>query len=313
MKRLDLVDFCRHHGLMIDRNSTCRTSAVLVDLATKEKIVITKAADGHFQFFSYSDPSHCGTVIDWVQRRFSVNLGKARQIIREFQATAPSSPPTVHLALEPSERDCGAVMAAYWDTEDLPSGQHGYLNNARQVDCGVLAGERLAGRVRSDRWGNAVFLHEVRGEISGFEMRGSDYKGYAAGGVKGLWRSNVFPGDETLVIAESAITAISYHALNPNRHARFYSTAGNISPLQRELITEAVTNLGPGVIIVAADHDQGGDRFDAAIRECFLAANVEASVLREHRPPVLGLDWNDMLRNQTQKPPANEPAPCDFP
>jgi hypothetical protein len=49
--------------------------------------------------------------------------------------------------------------------------------------------------------------------------------GFAPGGEKGLWGNRISPDDNTLVIAETAIDALSYFALKHPLGARYISTA----------------------------------------------------------------------------------------
>lgn len=71
------------------------------------------------------------------------------------------------------------------------------------------------------------------------------------GGQKGIWYSTSRPDDTSLIIAESAIDAISYHALHRPDHARYFSIAGEMNPMQHEFLASAMRKLpeGGGVII----------------------------------------------------------------
>jgi hypothetical protein len=56
--------------------------------------------------------------------------------------------------------------------------------------------------------------------------------------------------DSALVIAESAIEALSYHALHHPTRTRYFSIVGETNPAQRLLITAACAKLSPGATFI---------------------------------------------------------------
>ena len=74
-----------------------------------------------------------------------------------------------------------------------------------------------------DTKGNAIFPHYDEEGTCGYEIKNKGFTGFSAGGDKGLWVSRCFAGDESLVIAESAIDALSFHALHKWKTARYVS------------------------------------------------------------------------------------------
>ena len=136
---------------------------------------------------------------------------------------------------------------------------HRYLEEERGISRAVLDDRRFAGRIYTDRFHNAVFPHQDRNGVCGFEIRNYHFKGYSKGGQKGLWFSNALPDDTTLVVCEGAIDALSYHALHWPEHTRYFSIAGEMNPMQRELLASAMKKLPDGgTLLIATDNNTGG-------------------------------------------------------
>src|SRR5262249_28469357 len=119
---------------------------------------------------------------------------------------------------------------------------------------------------------------------------------FAKGGQKGLWYSAAQADDTALVIAESAIDALSYHALHRPERTRYFSIAGEMNPLQHALLASGIQKLPQGsAVIIATDHDAGGERLAHHIRELATETGRADLDVKEHRPERVG-DWNDTLR-----------------
>ncbi|MBL8252456.1 MAG: DUF3991 and TOPRIM domain-containing protein, partial [Candidatus Competibacter sp.] len=161
----------------------------------------------------------------------------------------------------------------------------------------VLADPRFAGKIFMDKHGNAVFPHHDRDGLCGFELRNTRFKGFARGGQKGLWYSAHGPGDRCLVIAESAIEALSYHALHRSGDARYFSIAGEMNPAQRQLLQAAFLKLPPAASIrIATNHDAGGRHLAGEIKAIALATGRADLALIDSQPKREGADWNDTLK-----------------
>jgi len=85
--------------------------------------------------------------------------------------------------------------------------------------------------------------------------------GFAAGGKNGLWFSHTGPSDRRLVLAESAIDALSHAVLFPDAEdrTRYASLGGNPNAQQPGLVRSSIARLPDGAEIVAAfDADEAG-------------------------------------------------------
>jgi Toprim-like len=105
-----------------------------------------------------------------------------------------------------------------------------------------------------------------------------------------------------LVIAESAIDALSYAALFPDTQARYASIGGEMNPRQPELIKAAIGKMPEGSEIVAAfDADAQGRAFAEALhrlmREFSESTGRNDLSFRADLPEVEGQDWNEVFES----------------
>ncbi|NJN46010.1 MAG: DUF3991 domain-containing protein [Candidatus Competibacteraceae bacterium] len=197
--------------------------------------------------------------------------------------------------LETSSKDLVQVQTLFAAME--PAAAHPYLMG-RNIPAAVLSGPRLVGKVYTDSHRNAIFPHYNSAGLCGYEIKNQNFTGFAKGGEKGLWFSTVSHTDTVAVIAETAIDAISYHVLYPDPHTRLFSTGGSLNPDQPELIARAAARLPQGgLIIIATDHDPGGDSLTDAIRQALESAQRPDLQITRHSPAQAGQDWNDVLKH----------------
>jgi len=297
-REIDLRQFALSLGYEIDRRESWRGSTVLRRGA--DKIIVKRNGNGHYVFFSVRDDRDHGTVIDFLQRRQNLNLGAVRQILRPWigrPATSPQFP-----NLEPAGPDRMRVEVAY---RRMANAQRFlYLEQERCVPAGVLLSPRFAGRMRIDSRGNTVFPHFDAAGLCGYEIKNCGFTGFAAGGQKGLWFSHAQPDDGRLVLAESAIDALSYAALfpDPEDRTRYASLGGKPSSRQTGLVQTTIAKLPAGAEIVAAfDADDGGRKFVEVIRQAVasVASRIGRSdlILKAQLPAKEGEDWNQVLQD----------------
>lgn len=297
---IDLRVFAASLGYQLDRSSG-PNSPVMVDSAG-DKIVIGRARDGHWIYFSVRDERDCGSIIDFAQNRGLGSLGEVRKALRPFIGASPSPPlRDAFTELQPVERDIVAVRARFAAMEPL-TGSHPYLTEDRRIPAAVLTAARFSGRLRTDARGNVIFPHFDREGLCGYELVNTGFKGFAKSGAKGLWASNLGKRDHTLVFAESAIDALSYAALHGYTQTRFYSLAGQVSPDQLELAGHAMRKLTCGIVVLAFDNDRAGDRLLAKFENVFEEVGRSDLGLRVERSDSRGTDWNDRLRAQANPP-----------
>ncbi|MCP4932774.1 MAG: DUF3991 domain-containing protein [bacterium] len=295
---INLSEFAASMGYLLDRKASCSNSAVMCS-PDGDKVVIARDTDSHWIYFSVRNERDNGSIIDFLQKRRPCSLGDVRMALRPWigeSANPPMRPPVNSYApkLETSSKDLTRVQAAFAAMEPITA--HLYLTS-RNIPAAVLSGPRLAGKMYTDSRRNVVFPHYNSAGLCGYEIKNQDFTGFAKGGAKGLWFSAVNHTDRAAVIAETAIDAISYHALHPDPYTRLFSTGGSLNPDQPDLIARAASRLPhEGQIIIATDNDPGGDSLADTIRQAVESAERPDLHIIRHNPEPEGQDWNDVLR-----------------
>jgi hypothetical protein len=287
-KTFNLGELAASYGYALDRRESSRSSLVMRH-TDGDKIIIATGEDGHAVFFSVRENAS-GSVIDFIMFREGGNLGYARKTLRAY---VPSPFPTAHAPHIPKPNPIAhdrAALIAQWHKLRPYTG--GYLESRGLTVATVAA---FAERLRTDERGNVVFRHDDREGLSGWEVKNKGFTGFSSGGRKALFacRAGLTREDmpARLIVAESALDAMSYHQLNPNP-ALVLSFGGGLSPEQETLLRYVLTQYPAAKIITATDADAQGDRY-AALIEAIRPDAVRA------RPPT-GKDWNDALPRSGQ-------------
>lgn len=300
---INLSEFAASEGYVLDPKATSRNSAVMRH-PKGDKIILARGDDRHWIYFSIGDSADSGTVVDFLQNRGGGNLGEIRKTLRDWLSGAQGVPEcnestgaqqSFALDLQPISRDLARVRANYHRC--FEAGHHPYLENLRKIPSEVLASERFSGRILRDGRSNTIFPHWNWEGVCGFEIKNEKFTGFSPGGEKGLWCSRILDGDTTLVIAETAIDALSYHALKGTKNNRYVSTGGTLSPLQEDLLRSAFQKIpSNGEVILALDHDEGGEKLHQRIKTIFESLEESTLSFRADTPESIGDDWNDVLR-----------------
>jgi len=294
-KEINLSEFSASLGYALDKRASSRNSAVMRH-ANGDKIIVARSeGSGDWIYFSVRDDRDNGTIIDFLQNRSALNLGQVRKRLREWLGTArPSIQPNLFIQeLLPLSRDRGIVLKAWEKAKDCPSLP--YLTS-RGIGPDVLALDRFAGCIRVDQRNNALFPHYDGEGICGYEIKNKGFTGFAPGGIKGLWSSQIKEEDNQLVLVESAIDGISYHILHGSDRTRYVSTGGELNPRQPGLIREAIKKMPEdALILIAFDYDEGGEKIAEELKKVIPPERKPRRAL----PDVgAGKDWNEMLKHR---------------
>jgi hypothetical protein len=290
---INLAEIATAYGYELDRKKSSRASFVMTR-PDGDKIIVSTDTDGHGVFFSISDGSRSGSVIDFIKWQEDVNLGHARQVLRRWMGDDTSFFPTTqksHLSRPVSvPRDCAARVAEWERMRPYRIG-NGYLEKRGLIpDTIRLFSERIG----VDQRGNVCFRHDDLTSVTGWEVKNQGFTGFAGGGKKALFGCKIgYPQKEVsplLVFTESAIDTMSYYQLHP-RPGFYLSIGGNMSPEQQELLTWVLNRYPQASIIIATDKDKDGELYADFIR------SVRPDAVRAE--PPMGKDWNDSL-NQRQ-------------
>jgi hypothetical protein len=293
---IDLVHYAiDRYGYQRDRRESSRACHVLRNVANNDKIVVRKAPDGHWTYFSVRDDRDHGTIIDFVSARGRHDsLGHVCEELRHWLGIArPRVDYGEPFVPAPSadRRPPAETFAAARGADNSP-----YLNT-RGIRPETLRDPRFAGTWKLDRRNNTLFVHTTEtGQLTGFEIKNRGFTGFATGGTKTAWQSAARPTDDALVITESAIDALSYFQLHPGARdrTRYLSTGGAPSTRQLELLDRVFAQLPSASRVVAAV-----DSDDAGVK---LASRIETLVRQrgqipfERHSPSPAKDWNDVLQ-----------------
>lgn len=298
LKQIDLRDYAAGQGYLLDRKESWRGSSVMRHPVSHDKVIIKRGMDGRYVYFSVRDDRDNGTIIDFVQFRQRLSLGAVRKELRPWIGQPPIAVPPFPV-LHKTEKDRMKVEAAWSRMKDAVDG-HPYLERERALPASLLTLDRFAGRIRIDDKGNAVFPHFDAEGVSGYELKNVGFTGFASGGSKSLWLSNEMPGDNKLLISESAIDALSHAALFPDNRSRYASICGKPNPQQPELIRSAAARMPvESEIVSAMDADADGAKLTEIVREAVALTGRLDLKFTVHEP--FGFkDWNDQLRAKPQ-------------
>lgn len=294
---INLTAYAAGQGYQLDRKESSRSSVVMRH-PDGDKIIIARNQSGHWVYFSVKDEADNGSIVDFIQNRTGQNLGQVRQALRAWRGNG--LPVTSYAPqIERSHKDRGRIVATYQRMQILTR-SHAYLEE-RGIPGAILTNPRFADRIRTDSRGNTVFPHFDKAGLCGYEIKNRGFTGFSPGGEKGLWFSQVKKSDNCLVIAESAIDALSYAALFPDKGTRYASIGGKLNPHQPELLQRAAEKMpSHSDIVIATDADPAGEELAQQIGNLVQETGRRDLALVRARPPLENSDWNDQL--QAQKP-----------
>lgn len=293
---IDLVAFAQSCGYVVDhKESSPRGNPTnwILRRPTDDSKLLVRRGDQAWVFVDLRGNDR-GTIIDFLRRERRLSLGEIRKELRHYTGArlpAPTAAPVTPAAPALDRRGIGETFLR------AHKGESAYLRY-RGLSDRTLQDPRFAGTWRQDARGTILFPHLDEEGITGFELKNHGFTGFTPGGRKALWRSCQHPKDQRLVIAESAIDALSYHEAHGDQLTRYVSVAGHIGRDQKPLLRRAIDDMGRGSrIVMAVDRDAGGDRLEHLIRELGGGAD-----LTRHSPPAgQGKDWNDFIRRRAQE------------
>lgn len=171
-----------------------------------------------------------------------------------------------------------------------------YLCWARWIPTAIARQAIQEGVLREGPFASMWAAHvDSEGRVVGWEERGPDWRGFATGGSKVLFRFG--PSDASrLCVTEAAIDAMSLAALEgPRERTLYLSTGGGWSPATDAALAELA--MRPGLTMVAAtDANPQGDAYAERLRALAEAFGCNWQRLR---PPAE--DWNEVLRNRERE------------
>lgn len=169
-----------------------------------------------------------------------------------------------------------------------------YLHWERSMPAAIIRAALDQGLLREGPWGSMWAAHtDAAGAVVGWEERGPDWRGFATGGCKILFRLGSSLANR-VCITEAAIDAMSLAAIEGLREGTLYlGTGGGWSPTNalRDLVSRTGAQL-----VSATDANSQGDAYAKRLRT--LAEEVGCQWQRL-RPPAG--DWNEVLKERERK------------
>jgi len=232
-----------------------------------------------------------GDILSLIQHLDGASFAEALALAARLVGFCPQEPlwvrsPRLHQnRMPPTER---------WERRRRPwpgSPSWVYLRDVRGISEHVLRRATDQGTLREGPHGSMWAAHvDDMGLVTGWEERGPDWRGFANGGAKTLFRLGSGDGLR-FVVTEAAIDAMSLASLEGIREASLYlSTGGGWSPATEAAIRSLTARPG-GQLVAATDANAQGEVFAWRLREIAEAVGCDWLRLRPSAD-----DWNEALR-----------------
>ncbi len=305
--QINLVDYAQNNGYQLDTKKSSTNCIVLKDNQGDKILIGLNKTDNHYFYYSLTNETDKGSIIDFVQKRKNPNLGEVRKELRPWTNNSHSTNYKVkskvnnkvvnksEIKLTPIDPNKYQIIAQFEQFKTINN--HSYLNQ-RGINQNTINNPRFRETIYQDKRNNVIFPHSAREGICGYSIRNQNFKGFSTGGTKGLWISKSQQNDRKLVICESPLDCLSYHQLFPDDHTRYFSTSGTLSEKQKDLLRTAFEKIHQkgGSIIIATDKDVGGEEISQDLTKI---APKTAQISRH--VPKYQKDWNEVLQAQIER------------
>ena len=250
--------------------------------------IIIVIHDGRGWFDPLSDAK--GDVFALVEHLDGVPFAVALYVVAELVGFVPSEPVWTRAA---RDRAPDLTITERWRVRRKPwsgSATWRYLHNTRHIPERVIRKAIAANLLREGPKGSMWAGHtDPAGQVTGWEERGPDWRGFATGGAKTLFRLGR-PDALRICVTEAAIDAMSLAAIEDVRVDTLYlSTGGGWAPATAEAL-QAYAHRPGARLMAATDNNAQGEIYAGRLRD--LAA--EAGCGFERMRPRAD-DWNEEL------------------
>lgn len=271
-------------GFAIDLKESTRRA---VKCRRRDEIIIV-IHGGKGWFDPLSDAK--GDVFSLVAHLEDIGFAEVLPRVSELIGFMPSEPVWTRRS---RERDPELGIPDRWRVRRSPWGSSmtwRYLRDERGLPETVLRAAIQQDRLREGPRGSMWAAHvDDDGGVTGWEERGPEWRGFASGGAKVLFRLGPI-GAIRVCVTEAAIDAMSLAALEELRSDSLYlSTGGGWAPATEAALRRLASR--PGSLLVAAtDNNAQGEVYAGRIE----AIAVAASCGYERLGPAHE-DWNEEL------------------
>jgi len=257
-----------------------------------DQVIIYKAPSGDYLYFNRADDRDKGSVIDFLKNRLEnpridgivASPGKniwasvienAKRYLNLPTAQRNVSP-QLQQGIEPVQRGEGYIPEFLKKT--LPLTDTRYLNS-RGINSETLASPLFTNRIlnhvhqgttkdgQAYKFTNTAFPQLYKDNIVGLEIKANGFKGQAADSLNSaaLWLSNTTTKTNTLVVAESAIDALSHYQIKQPTNALYASTSGQLTDNKVAEIKRLIENTNLKTVKLALDNNLEGHLFDTRL------------------------------------------------
>jgi len=257
-----------------------------------DQVIVYKAPSGDYMYFNRVDDRDKGSVIDFLKNRIenpridSIQATPGRNIwvsvidnARSFLNLPPSqrqASPQLQQATTPVQRGDQYIPDFLLKTTQLTDTR--YLN-ARGLTNETLKSEHFERRILNhihegiDKSGqpykyvHTAFPQVYRDKIVGLEIKAKGFREQVADSLNSsaLWLSNRTNKTNTLIVAESAIDALSHCQLKQPNNAMYASTSGQLTDNKVAQIRQLITDHNLKTVKPAFDNDIQGHLFDTKL------------------------------------------------
>ena len=312
IKSYDLRVYAEQHGYKVEGRATDNSTTMK---GTYGKIVVKfDRSDNHWVFFPVLG-GESGSIVDfYLFHTGETSVGKALGALKNeslggksprlrIPRVAPTSIPAItrnQTALDAAFAETVAVDSSYW------------LQTVRAVGKEVLESPRFSGKIRKhpdDPYGNILFPHQdADGNFSGFEVRNHNFHGFFDGSPrkrpeerlvceKGVWVSKWQEGDRIIVVGESALDMLSFHAVQGQKGASYASTGGAWGTHTIKALEAFIEHSKASEVWLAFDNDKAGDFYTKQTLALLSPLAAQKGIfLREVKPQASCKDWNEVLQ-----------------
>ena len=282
-------------GFAVDLKESTRRA---VKYRRGDEIIIV-IHDGQGWFDPLSDAK--GDVFRLVEHLDGLPFAAALYVVADLVGFVPSEQ---EWKRQSRERMPDLSVPERWSARRKPcpgSSTWRYLQEVRALPDTVLRAAVAQDLLREGPQGSMWAAHQHgSGAVTGWEERGPDWRGFATGGAKVLFRLGPVDGPR-LCVAEAAIDAMSLAALEEQRpDTRYLSTGGGWSPASSKALLDLAVR-ADALLVAATDNNAQGETFAARLEA--LATDAGCGFVRL-RPELE--DWNEDLKAKCRKKDGRE-------
>jgi hypothetical protein len=293
-QQVDLTQVAKHFGYETLRRESSR-NCIMMQYGSHKIAVTIDGDDKHWVYYTIGNPDKIdsGSVIDYVMNRKQCEFQEAVTWFKQEWQHIPETSRPPRTKIEPSSKNTQSVVKSLLGMQlatEMP-----YLSS-RGISKETLVSPRFHGRIYKDSRNNVVFPHYGTNGTVGYELKNfNGFTGFSPNGEKALWFSNAEKNDQTLVIAESAIDAISYSLLypDPNNRTRYASIGGQMSPKAKDLLYSTAKNFPGQHITLAFDNDTAGKTITEEVQALLADTGKHITTHLPHTK-----DFNDDLKQK---------------